>query len=46
MKSRNQLLRDEGQTKTHYKMYKAHKKWLYAGISMLFFWRWYAVNGC
>ncbi|WP_170173533.1 KxYKxGKxW signal peptide domain-containing protein, partial [Secundilactobacillus silagei] len=37
MKSRNQLLRDEGQTKTHYKMYKAHKKWLYAGISMLFF---------
>lgn len=35
--SRNRLLRDEGQLKTHYKMYKAGKKWLYAGISMLTF---------
>ncbi|MTV82672.1 mucin-binding protein [Secundilactobacillus folii] len=33
----NHLLRDEGQRKTHFKMYKVKKSWVYAGISMLIF---------
>lgn len=36
-KSRTKLIRDEGQRRTHYKMYKAGKHWAYVGISIFTF---------
>lgn len=35
--NRNKLMHDSGQLKQHYKMYKAGRSWLYAGISLLTF---------
>ncbi|WP_404826392.1 KxYKxGKxW signal peptide domain-containing protein [Pediococcus ethanolidurans] len=34
---RLKLLRDSGQPKEHFKMYKVRKTWLFAGITALFF---------